>query len=424
MTQKQDTTVSGIVQEALKGNGDILRVIVEYIVQEVLEIERDIQIGVEKHKRDDEHRLGSRNGYKPRTLNTRVGKLQLRKPEIREFAFKTMIFDKYQKSEKAIIAAVQQMLIDGVSTARVKKILKHLSPDLSVSRSSASRLAAELDPIVEAWRTAELDGRYEVIICDAVYLYVRENNKVSNRPVMISIGVDMNGRRKILGLDVFYQEDEQSWTEHLQGLKKRGLKSVALTISDAHNGLVNALSKEFSGVPHQRCMVHFERNLLSKVPSKERSYLSKAIKHIYQSPDKETAIKVADFVSDIYCECYPKIAKMLDEKLEETLTYFEFPQNYHRRIRTTNLIESLNSQIKRRARVINIFPNVDSVIRYVGCLLKEIDEEWQAGRAYIKIKKEEEKNHLMEEMLDNVERIRLKQHKIGLGDEKLLLQKI
>ena len=194
----------------------------------------------------------------------------------------------------------------------------------------------------------------------------------------------MNGRRKILGLDVFYQEDEQSWTEHLQGLKKRGLKSVALTISDAHNGLVNALTKEFSGVPHQRCMVHFERNLLSKVPSKERSSLSKAIKHIYQSPDRETAIRVADYVSDVYLECYPKIAKMLDEKLEETLTYFDFPQNYHRRIRTTNLIESLNSQIKRRARVINIFPNVDSVIRYIGCLLKEIDEEWQAGRAYIK----------------------------------------
>ena len=195
MTQNQDTTVRAIVQEALKGEGDIIRKIVEHIVQEVLEEERDMQIGVGKHERDDNHRLGSRNGYKPRTLNTRVGKLSLRKPEIREFPFRTVLFGEYQKSEKAIIATVQQMVIDGVSTARVKKILKHLSPDLSISRSSVSRLTAELDPIVEAWRTEQLDGRYEVIICDAVYLYIRENNKVSNRPVMISIGIALLSRK-------------------------------------------------------------------------------------------------------------------------------------------------------------------------------------------------------------------------------------
>lgn len=403
MTQIDDKGFKEILQEAIEEDGDFMKDLLSFMLQQLLEHERDKQIGVDKYERDDNEREGSRNGYKERTLNTRLGKVNLRKPQIREFPFRTMVFDNYQRSEKALLAAIQQMVIDGVSTNKVKKIVKKLDKDMSFSKSTVSRITGELDPIIEKWRNQKLSERYVYIILDAIYLYIRENGEVIKRPVLISIGVDRNGHRKVLGITMGYQEDEPTWKAHIKALKDRGLISVDLTISDAEKGLMNALEEEFSGTPHQRCMVHFERNVLSKVPAKERKKLSKYLKQIYNAPDKEMALTVAQLIIDKYRETYPKVSNFLEEKLEETLTFFGYPSKHHRKIRTTNQIEYLNKLIKKRSKVIGIFPNAKSCIRYLSCLLMEIDEDWQTGRSYMRMDSLEE-NESEEEFMEELQK--------------------
>ena len=403
MTQINDKGFKGILQEAIEKDNDFMKDLLSFMLQQLLEHERDNQIGVDKYERDDNQREGSRNGYKERTLNTRLGKLNLKKPQIREFPFKTMIFDNYQRSEKALLSAIQQMVIDGVSTNKVKKIAKKLDKDMSFSKSTVSRITGELDPIIEKWRNQKLKENYVYIILDAIYLHIRENGKVIKRPVLISIGVDANGHRKVLGITIGYQEDEATWKAHIKALKDRGLISVDLTISDAEKGLVNALEEEFSGTPHQRCMVHFERNLLSKVPAKERKKLSKYLKQIYNAPDKEMALTVAQLVINRYRDTYPKVSEFLEERLDETLAFFSYPSKHHRKIRTTNLIEYLNKLIKKRSKVIGIFPNAKSCIRYISCLLMEIDEDWQTGRRYMRMDSIEE-NESEEEFMEELQR--------------------
>lgn len=393
--------IKGILQGAIEKDGDFMKDLLSFMLQQLLEHERDKQIGVDKYERNDNQREGSRNGYKERTLNTRFGKLNLRKPQIREFPFKTMVFDNYQRSEKALLSTIQQMVIDGVSTNKVKKIVEKLDKDMSFSKLTVSRITGELDPIIEKWRNQKLNEHYVYIILDAVYLHIRENGEVIKRPLLISIGVDANGHRKVLDITIGYQEDEPAWKAHIKALKDRGLISVELTISDAEKGLMNALEEEFSGTPHQRCMVHFEGNVFYKVPAKERKKLSKYLKQIYDAPDKEMALTVAQLIIDRYRETYPKVSEFLEEKLEETLTFFGYPSKHYRKIRTTNQIEYLNRLIKKRSKVIGIFPNAKSCIRYVSCLLMEIDEDWQTGRRYMgmdSIEENESEREFIEEL--------------------------
>lgn len=427
MAQQEVKTVEEILQEAFNTDDDFVLTLVKNFLQEVLELERDHQIGVGKYERASDARKGSRNGYKPRSLNTRLGKMNLRKPEIREFRFQTSLFEKYQRSEQALILTLQQMVVSGVSTNRIKKITRYLSPDMSFSKSTISRMMKELDPIIEAWRNMKLSEYYEYLYSDAVYLYIRENEKVSSRPVLISIGVDSTGHRKILGVDVSYREDEASWTNHFQGLKQRGLNSVGLSISDANKGLENSLSKEFGGVAHQRCMVHFMRNLFSLVPHKEKDRLSRSVKQIFNAPDRSMAIAIAEIIIDDYESRYPRVSRLLEQSLDDVLTFYDYPAHHWRKIRTTNLIEHLNSQIKRRTKVVNVFPDVDSCIRYVAAVLKEIDEEWQSGRKYMKLDcNEDEKRHrVVDKMFQSIDNIKTKRNvsKKALMDEKCFLQK-
>jgi len=411
VTQINNKEIKGILQEAIEKDGDFMKDLLSFMLQQLLEHERDMQIGVDKYERDDNQREGSRNGYKERTLNTRLGKLNLKKPQIREFPFRTMIFDNYQRSEKALLAAIQQMVIDGVSTNKVKKIVKKLDKDMSFSKSTVSRITGELDPIIEKWRNQKLSEYYVYIILDAIYLHIRENGEVIKRPVLISIGVDKNGHRKVLGISIGYQEDEPTWRAHIKALKDRGLISVDLTISDAKKGLVKALEEEFSGTPHQRCMVHFERNVFSKVPAKERKKLSKYLKQIYNAPDKEMALTVSQLIIDKYRNIYPKISELLEEHLEETLTFLSYPSKHHRKIRTTNQIEYINKLIKKRSKVIGIFPNAKSCIRYLSCLLMEIDEDWQTGRSYMRMDSLEE-NESEEEFMEELQRTK-KEYKLN-----------
>lgn len=405
MTQINDKGFKEILQEVIEEDGDFMRELLGFMLQQLSEHERDKQIGVDKYERNNEERNGSRNGYKERNLNTRVGKIRLKKPQIREFPFRTLVFDNYQRSEKALIAAIQQMVIDGVSTAKVKKIVGKLDKELSFSKSTVSRITGELDPVIKKWRNQKLNEHYVYIILDAVYLYIRENGEVVKRPLLISIGVDKYGHRKVLGISMGYQEDESTWKSRIKALKERGLTTVDLSISDAEKGLIKALEEEFSGSLHQRCIVHFERNILSRVPARERKKLSKYLKQIYNAPDKEMALTVAELIVDKYRNTYPKVSKLLEEHLEETLTFYSYPSKHHRKIRTTNLIEYLNRLIKNRSKVVGIFPNAKSCIRYVSCLLMEIDEDWQIGRRYIRMDYLEE-NEIEEDFMEGLKKVK------------------
>ena len=299
MTQVNGKELKAILQEALAKDKDFSREILHKGLQSFLETERDELIGVGKHVRDGE-RQATRNGYKDRNLNTRLGKLKLKKPQIREFPFRTNLFENYQRSEKALLAALQQMVIDGVSTNKVQKVVKMLSDDLSFSKSSVSRIMKELDPMVKEWRRRQLRNHYEYLISDACYFYVRENKKVVSIPMLMTVGIDSDGRRDVLGADMAVSESEEAWREHHRRLKARGVKTTALTISDKKEGLVKVLKEEYSGRPHQRCMVHFERNVLSRVPYKERKVLGDYLKQIYNSPTKKMALKIASMISDEY----------------------------------------------------------------------------------------------------------------------------
>ncbi len=400
MTQLDGTQLREVLQEALKNDQDFLKEVLGVTLQDFLEFERDEQIAVGKNVRD-ENRQGTRNGYKDRSLNTRLGRLQLKKPQIREFPFTTNLFENYQRSEKALLIAIQQIVIDGVSTNKVKKILSKLSEDLSFSKSSVSRLMQELDPMIKEWRMRQLRERYAYLISDACYFYIRENKKVVSMPLLVSIGIDEEGRRDILGVDMAVSESEEAWREHHRKLKARGLKTVSLTISDKLAGLVRVLNEEYAGSPHQRCMVHFERNVLSKVPYKERKELGNYLKQIYNSPTRKMALQIASMIADEYKNRYPAVSRILNRHVEETLSYFEFAEHHWRKIRTTNLIEgTLNSILKKRAKVVGIFPNRESCIRYACCQLMEIAEDWQTGRRYMRMNgnEAEDAGELLEEI--------------------------
>ena len=407
MTQVNSKSIQEILQEALKKDGDFLKEILRRVLQQVMEEERDRQVGVLSHERDDMKRKANRNGYKPRSFNTRVGNLLLAKPQIREFAFHTCLFENYQRSEKALLSAICQMVTDGVSTRRVQKIVGKLSPDLIFSKSTVSRITQELDPQIKHWREGQLKDHYLYLFTDAVYFFLRENHQVVSRPLLITVGVDKNGHRKILGVDIALEESYTSYRDHFKILKERGLKRVDLTISDAHKGLKKAQQEVFPGVPHQRCICHFMRNNLSKVPCKERTILAAYLKQIYASPNKQMATSIARLIAEKYQNSYPKVIRLLEESLESTLTYLSFPVSHWRKIRTTNLIEgALNKDLKQRSRVVGIFPNKASCLRYSCLRLMEIDEEWQTGRRYINMPEEDHKKDMNDTLLREIKQIK------------------
>ena len=391
MTQLNSKSIKSILQEALSKDGDFLKEMVRMLLQEMMEEERNIQVGVLSHQRDNTRRRANRNGYKPRSFNTRVGSLLLAKPQIREFAFHTQLFENYQRSEKALLASICQMVTQGVSTNRVKKIVGKLSPDLTYSKSTVSRITQELDPQIKKWQQRQLRDYYKYLFTDAVYFYVRVDHQVVSSPVLISVAVDQSGHRKILGVDFAFEESYQSYLNHFNKIKNRGLKYVDLTVSDDHKGLIRAQQELFSHTPHQRCICHFMRNVLSRVPYKEKEKLACYLKQIFNSPNGEMAATVAQMVAQKYQDSYPKVSQILEEELGFTLTYLDYPDHHKRKIRTTNLIEGvINKDLKQRSRVVGIFPNQESCMRYVCMRLMEIDEEWQTGRRYMRITREDQ----------------------------------
>ncbi len=360
---------------------DFLRRLVQTYLQEYLEQEMAVHLGALPYERT-ESRRGHRNGTKPRQLNTRVGKLFLSVPQTRDSSFSTELFERYQRSEKALIACLQQMVIQGVATRKVTKITESLC-GLDFSRSQVSAICKQLDGEIQSWLNRSLDEPYPYIFVDARYEKIRRDHKVESNGVLIAKGVNAQGKRDLLGVQVCNTENETTWSDFFQHLVDRGLRGVLLVISDAHGGLVSAIEKHFPGTQWQRCQVHFKKNILDKVRNRDKTWVKGRLDDIFMAVDKHTALnRLQQLVADL-TEKYPRLADLLETECEDALACLNFPSQHRRRIRTTNGLERFNQEIKRRTRIIRIFPNRNSALRLIGALCMEQSEEWLTGRQYL-----------------------------------------
>jgi putative transposase len=372
-----------LVQEVLLDDPAFLREILERAVQQILEAEMTEHLGAAPYERSAT-RIGHRNGYKPRVLRTRVGTLNLLVPQDREGTFSTRLFSRYQRNEKALCLALMEMYVEGVSTRKVKEVTEELC-GTSFSKSLVSSLAGSLDSELKAWRSRRPEAEaYPYLFVDARYEKVRIDGRVVSQGVLIVSGVRDDGFREVLGVEVSDTESEATYQEMFRSLKGRGLSGVDLVVSDDHEGLKAAIARHFQGASHQRCQVHYARNLLGMVSYASRKELGADLRAIFAAPAREQALQLASSVAQRWREKgNEKVARHTEEHLEECLTCLAFPESHRRRIRTTNSLERLNQEIKRRTRVVRIFPNREACLRLVSALAVEQSEEWLTGRRYL-----------------------------------------
>lgn len=378
----QDRTIHGAV-ELLKENGfDALAEAVTVLLNSAMVAERSEFLGAAPWQRTEE-RNGYANGYKDKHFKTRLGILPLKVPQTRDGAFYPQSLEKGLRSERALLVAIAEMYVQGVSTRRVKKIVEELC-GMEVSSSQVSRAAAELDEMLEAWRSRDL-GAYRYIVLDAQYEKVRQGGQVLDAAVLIACGVDAEGHRDILGCSVSLSEAEVHWRAFLAELKDRGLYGVELIVSDAHEGLQAARKAVFPSVPWQRCQFHLQQNAGHYVPRMSlRAPVAADIRAIFNAPDREEAEHLLDKFLRHYEKTAPKLVQWAEEAIPEGFTVFALPPSHRRRLRTTNLVERLNEEIRRRTRVARLFPNEAACLRLVSAVLMELSEEWQtAERRYV-----------------------------------------
>ena len=381
MTQPKDIKISSRDQFALLNDPDFLNQIVSRFLQQFLESEISSFLQAEPYERTKE-RTGYRNGYKPRVLKTRVGRIELSVPQDREGRFHSELFARFQRSEKALILALQEAYLQGVSTRKVTKITEQLC-GTAFSKSHISDLCQELDEDIQAWRDRPLEQAYPYLIIDATYLYIRTGGKVVSKGVLIVTGISECGHREILAIQVAHSETEATWTALFKDLKERGLKGVQLVTSDEHEGLLNALKRHFQGASWQHCQTHFHRNVRGITPPKHQKGVAASLKEIFNARDLDAAKRRLDEMMDAYQDSLPNLVDKLDRDIWHCLTCFSFPQPHQKRTRTTNSLERLNREIKRRADVIQIFPNDKACERLVGALCMEWSEDWITGKRYL-----------------------------------------
>jgi putative transposase len=379
-----------LVQGVLLDDPGFLKEIVERVVQELLEAEMTEHVGAAPYERNAT-RTGQRNGYKPRTLRTRVGTLNLAVPQDREGTFSTRLFSRYQRNEKALCLALMQMYLEGVSTRKVKDVTEELC-GTSFSKSLVSSLAGRLDAELGAWRNRRLEAAaYPYLFVDARYEKVRVDGRVVSQGVLVVSAVRDDGLREILAVEVSDTESEATYQELFRSLKGRGLQGVELVVSDEHAGLKAAAERHFQGTSHQRCQVHYARNLLGMVGHAKRKGLAEDLRAIFAAPTLVPALEIASSVAEKWREKgSPKVAEHLEEHVEECLSCLAFPEPHRRRICTTNGLERLNQEIKRRTRVVRIFPNPEACLRLVTALAVEQSEEWMTNRRYLDMRELEE----------------------------------
>ena len=391
MTRKKDSANKLDWKALMAGQEDFLRPLIQEVVEQVLEAEMDEALGAGKGERTAS-RLGYRSGYYGRTLVTRVGKLELRVPQDRQGRFRTEIFERYQRSEKALVGALTEMYVQGVSTRKVKAVTEQLCGH-EFSASTVSRMNQSLDAELDKFARRRLEEAYPYLILDARYEKVREDGVIRSQAVLIAIGVDWEGRRNVLAVDLANRESLTSWREFALSLKQRGLKGVELVISDDHPGLRGAIREE---AVWQRCYVHFLRNALDHLPRKADDECMTELRWIYDRRTVEEAR--ADLAAWLkkWGKRYQKLCDWVEANIEETLTFYRLPRQHHKNLKSTNLLERLNEEIKRRTLVVRIFPNVASCLRLVRALAVEMHENWIEAIRYLNM--EDLKEHKKEQM--------------------------
>jgi len=356
--------------------------LMESVLNQILQAQATEQLQAEPYERTVE-RKGYRNGSYPHQLTTRVGTITLRVPRFRNGQFSTEMFGRYQRSEQALVLALMEMVVNGVSTRKISQITEELC-GTEFSKSTVSDLCQKLDPLVKAWNSRDLrDMPYPFVLVDALVLKIREEGRVRSRSAMIAIGINTEGYREVLGLMLGDSESEASWSEFFLWLKNRNLRGVDLIVSDDHKGLVKAVRQNFQGVSWQRCQTHFMRNILDAAPKSVEKELYPHLRAILDAPDIDTARLLLNQTLEAFEKKAPRAMQVLEEGFDDATAVLSLPEKYRRRLRTTNGVERLNEEIRRRERVIRIFPNRESAIRLIGSLLMEIDDKWAAGKKYL-----------------------------------------
>jgi putative transposase len=380
------SAVSDLLEAFRAGDGvDLIRESVQLVLQELIETEASEQIGAERYERSDA-RVTDRNGHRPRLLATQAGDVELRIPKLRKGSFFPSILEPRRRIDQALYAVVMEAYVNGVSTRAVDDLVAALGVDSGIKKSHVSRICSGLDEVVGAFRTRALDHiEFPYVYLDATYLHVRNTaSQVTSMAVVVATGISADGAREILGCDIGDSEDEAFWRGFLRSLKSRGLGGVQLVISDQHAGLVAALRRSFQGAAHQRCRVHFARNLLAHVPKSHQDMVAAVFRTIFAQPDADAVSVTWDQVADQLSARFPKVGPLMDGAKVEVLAFTSFPRAHWQKIWSTNPLERINKEIKRRSRVVGIFPNEASVIRLVGAVLADMHDEWQAGdRRYL-----------------------------------------
>lgn len=398
MTRKKSTLKMEEIKAALTSQEEFLRPLVQKVVQEVLEAEMAEALGAEKGERT-EGRQGYRSGYHRRNLITRVGKIELRVPQDRAGRFSTEVFARYQRSEKALVTSLAEMYVQGVSTRKVKAITEELCGH-AFSASTISELNKQLDEQLAAFNHRRLEQDYPYLIVDARYERVREGGHVQHRAVLIALGISWEGRREVLGVELANRETETGWKGFLEGLKERGLRGVEFVVSDDHKGLRKAIREVCTEAAWQRCYVHFLRNALDYLPRKGDDDCLTELRWLYDRRDLEEARRDLAAWLKKWAGKYPKLCDWVEENIEDTFTFYRLPREHHKHLKSTNLLERLNQEIKRRTLVVRIFPNAESALRLIGALAAEIHEDWIEQHRYLNMEllREQRKLKLREEV--------------------------
>ena len=381
MTQKKDNSLVKEFQKVLLDDKNFLKNLMAESLQSILQDEFNRFIKADPYERNED-RQSYRNGSYTRSIKTRIGRIELDVCRDRDGLFQTELFRRYQRSEQALVLSMTEMYLNGVSTRKVGKIVEELCGH-SVSRSHVSNLAAELDKKLTIWRKRKLNKEYPYLVVDARYERIRTEEGVVSKAVMIVIGISDSGYREILSIDIGDSENETDWSLIFKTLKERGLKGVHYVVSDDHKGLVKALQRNFQGSMWQRCQVHFIRNFMSKLNRRKVKIYIPLLKDIFAATSKEDAIIRKGKLIDQLEDEKPEVARWIDEEIESCFSVYNLPQSHHRRMKSTNMIERLNQELKRRSNVIRIFPNDASCIRLLGTLCMEQSEAWEAGRMYL-----------------------------------------
>ena len=381
MVKEKSIVTLGEVRGLLHEDRDFLKHLVREALQETLEAEMNDTLSARKGERTSE-RIGYRSGYYSRTLITRVGKLELRVPQDRQGRFSTEAFERYQRSEKALVSALAEMYVQGVSTRKVKAITEELCGH-EFSASAVSSVVKRLDEQLSQFANRQLEEGFAYLILDARYEKVRESGSIRSRAVLVAIGIDWDGRRQVLGVDLANRESTGSWKEFLLSLRQRGLKGLEMVVSDDHAGLRKAIAEVLPEAIWQRCYVHFLRNAVDYLPRKGDDDCLRELRWLYDRRDLNEARKDLASWLQRWQEKYPRLCAWVEDNIEETLSFYSLPHGHHKHLKSTNMLERLNEEIKRRTRVVRIFPNAPSCLRLIRALAVETHENWIEAHRYL-----------------------------------------